>query len=152
MTAKDFNRQVTALPQCVAKVKQVEPVTAGLPSGLNVFTYAAVCEKNFERNLSEMTGRERISTFYADLSIGEWFGLRGVLDTCKNACKNWRESVEMMSEFALCVNWKSWEHAGRNNNGWAQAYSELYYYIDSLLRDYYEADPDKAAYYFQYMD
>lgn len=152
MTATEFGRRVMLLPKCVNSISQVESVRAGLPAGFNVFSYAAACEKCFELQLTEMTGRERISTFYADLSIGECFGLQGVLDTCKNACKHWKDNVEMMSEFSLCVNWKAWEHAGRNNEHWAKAYSALYYHIDSLLRDYYEADPDKASYYFQYMD
>lgn len=99
-----------------------------------------------------LTGRERISTFYADLSIAEYFGLEGVLDTCKNVCRHWRDSVEMFSEFVLCVNWKAWEHAGRNNDNWAQAYSQLYYAIDELISQYYADDAEKADYYFRYMD
>ena len=149
MTGKDFDRQLAKLSACVANVAQVENARV---SGLNVFQYAAVCEHLFEQRLADLTGRERISTFYADLSIAEFFGLDGVLDTCKNVCRHWRDSVEMFSEFVLCVNWKAWEHAGRNNDNWAQAYSQLYYAIDELISQYYADDAEKADYYFQYMD
>lgn len=149
MTGKDFDRQLAKLSACVADVAQVENARV---NDLDVFQYAMVCERLFEKRLEELTGRERISTFYADLSIAEYFGLNSVLDTCINVCKNWKDNVEMFSEFVLCVNWKAWEHAGRNNDNWAQAYSHLYYAIDELISQYYADDEEKADYYFQYMD
>lgn len=149
MTSKEFNEQLTKLSQCLKNVAQVESARV---NDLDVFQYAMVCERLFEKRLEELTGRERISTFYADLSLSEYLGLNSVLDTCKNVCKNWKDNVEMFSEFVLAVNWKAWEHAARNNNNWAQAYSKLYYAIDALAGEYYADDEEKADYYFQYLD
>ena len=149
MTSKEFNEQLTKLSRCLKNVAHVESARV---NDLDVFQYAMVCERLFEKRLKELTGRERISTFYADLSIAEYFGLNSVLDTCINVCKNWKDNVEMFSEFVLAVNWKAWEHAGRNNDNWAQAYSHLYYAIDELISQYYTDDAEKADYYFQYLD
>lgn len=149
MTSKEFNAQLTKLSRCIKNVAQVECARV---NNLDVFQYAMVCERLFEKRLKELTGRERISTFYADLSLAEYLGLNSVLDTCINVCKNWKDNVEMFSEFVLAVNWKAWEHAARNNDNWAQAYSELYYTIDELAGEYYADDEEKADYYFRYLD
>ena len=149
MTSKEFNAQLTKLSRCLKNVAKVENARV---KNLDAFQYAAVCERLFEKRLEEFTGRERISTFYADLSLAEYFGLAGVLDTVKNVCKKWKDSVEMFSEFVLAVNWKAWEHAARNNDNWAQAYSQLYYAIDELISQYYADDEEKADYYFRYKD
>lgn len=149
MTSKEFSCQLSKLAQCVKNVAKVENARV---RNLDAFQYAAVCERIFEKRLEGLTGRERISTFYADLSIAECFGLEGVLDTCKNVCRYWKDDVEMFSEFVLCVNWKAWEHAERNNDNWAQVYSELYYAIDELACEYYANDKEKSEYYFQYID
>ena len=149
MTKKDFLRQLSQLTKCVEGVSTVENARV---KNLDACEYAAACEMLFEKQLKEMTGRERISTFYGDLSIAEYFGIKGVLDTVKNVCRYWADSVEMFSEFVLCVNWKAWEHAGRNNDNWAKVYTELYYAIDELITQYYEGDEEKLDYYYRYLD
>lgn len=149
MTSKEFNAQLTKLSRCLKNVAQVESARV---NNLDVFQYAMVCERLFEKRLEELTGRERISTFYADLSLAEYLGLNSVLETCINVCKHWKDNVEMFSEFVLAVNWKAWEHAARNNDNWAQAYSELYYAIDALAGEYYADDEEKSDYYFRYLD
>lgn len=82
----------------------------GIP--INMFQYGATSERCMENNLAQC-GKERKTTFMSDLSTGEWFGLRGVLDTIKNAMSSWKDDEEYMAEFVLCCNWKAWEHDAR---------------------------------------
>ena len=118
----------------------------------DVFVYGASSEALMERQL-RMNGHERKTTFMSDLSIGEWCeGMEGVLDTWKRVMMSWKDDVEFMAEFVLCVNWKSWEHHGRSNNEWAMFYSFLYEYTRDLAYEYYEGDDEKTKYMFDYLD
>lgn len=119
----------------------------------NVFAYAATCEHCVERQLEDLKGCERKTTFTADLSIGEWVsGWSGVFDTLRRCMVEWRDNVEFMSEFVLCVNWKAWEHHARQNFMWAKFYSLLYEGVRDLMYDYYEGDEDKTSYMWHYLD
>ena len=119
----------------------------------NIFHYAATSEKCMEMNLAEISGRERKTTFMSDLSIGEWAGgWRGVFETTENAVRSWRDNVEFMAEFVLCVNWKSWEHHGRGNVNWSRFYALLFEGVRDLMYDYYEGDDEKTSYFWEYLD
>lgn len=72
----------------------------------DVFEYAAHEEKIFERFYE----RERLTTFYSDLSIAEWYGRDSIKDTFKRVVKYWKGDVKMFTEFVICLNMKIWEH------------------------------------------
>lgn len=119
---------------------------------INVFQYAATSEFNMQKRLEE-NGKSRISTFMSDLSIGEYVsGVNGVIDTARNAMNGWKDDEKMMAEFVLCVNWKAWEHAARENTNWAKFYSILFELCRDLMYDYYEGDSEKTSYFWQYLD
>lgn len=118
----------------------------------NVFTYAAISERCMERQLNELKGMERQTTFMADLSIGEWCGVSSVLDTIKRAVSEWKDNVEYMAEFVLCVNWKAWEHAARENENWVKFWSFAFEQVRDLMYDYYADDDEKTRYLWEYLD
>lgn len=118
----------------------------------NIFGYAATCEKNFEYNLQAMKGGERKTTFFADLSIAEVFGKDDVIDTCKRVLNEWLGNEVYTAEFVLSVNWKSWEHQARGNDGWCKFYGDLYFAINDIVYDAYAEDEEKMDYYYHYMD
>lgn len=130
---------------------ELEPVNNWFGIPVNVFQYSATSERCMEMQLSEL-GKERLTTFMSDLSIGEWYGLSGVLDTIKNAVTSWKDDETYMAEFVLCVNWKSWEHDARKNPNWVKLWSFLYEQIRDLMYDYYEEDENKTAYLWDYLD
>ena len=152
---------MAALPKCLVEVAdangQIKPEGV---SGINghkmpiVFAYAMTCEKIFEANLAEVKPEEkRRYTWAHDLSIGEWCeGVAGVVSTCKNALLYNINDAKCMAEFLLSVNWKSWEHAARENWVWVKVYKALYYALLDLVYEYYENDADGAAYIWQYLD
>lgn len=119
----------------------------------SVFHYAATSEKCMEKNLAEISGRERKTTFMSDLSIGEWVSAwRGVFETTLNAVTDWRDNVEFMAEFVLCLNWKSWEHHANEHPNWVKFYALLYEGVRDLMYDYYEGDDEKTSYLWSYLD
>ena len=157
MTKKDFCDAINVILSqvtCEMSGDALESINmwngTRLPS---VFHYSATSERCMERQLAELKGCERRTTFMADLSIGEWCGgWNGVADTVRRSMKNWRDDVEMMSEFVLCVNWKAWEHHARGNMMWAKLYSLLCDGVSDLMFRYYEGDDEKTSYLWRYLD
>ena len=144
METTTFNQAVKALSEATA---QTEKLNVG-----NIFEYAAYCEKMFERNLEEIKQGERKTTFYKDLSLAEVFDSESVIDTIQRALKEYIYDEQYIAEMALSVNWKSWEHKARGNEGWCKLYADLYYKIDDIIYDAYADDEEKTDYYWHYMD
>lgn len=118
----------------------------------NVFHYAAAEEKCvFECQAAE-TGYKRISTFFSDLSIAEWMGIASVKDTYNNVVKSWLNDYKMFTEFVICLNWKSWEWAGRGYDELGQLYSDLYYQARDKFYEHYDGNQTACDYFFQMTD
>lgn len=125
----------------------------------NVFVYAATSERTMEMNLAQ-NGKEvngvsvkRETTFMKDLSIAEWCGGKAaVVETVQRSFNQYKNDEVWMAELVLCVNWKAWEHAARDNQQWAIFYSALYELLRDLVYDYYEGDEEKTAYLYDYLD
>ena len=155
MTKQDYCKRVNSL------ISETMMECAGIQlTGANMwinqriptpFHYGAISEHCMEKQLQEF-GKERKTTFMSDLSVGEWYGSRGLFDTIKNAMKSWKDDEVFMAEFILCVNWKAWEHDARGNTGWCRLYSVLYEKIRDLVYDYYEGNDEKTAYLYTYLD
>ena len=155
METKEFNERLNGISKLMfVNTNPMEQVNNWMGNIIpNVFTYGVLSERAMERNLAETSGRERQTTFMSDLSIGEWCeSKKGVLDTCKNVMMSWKDDVEYMAEFVLCVNWKSWEHHARGNAEWTKFYSLLYEFVRDLVYDYYEGDEEKTTYLYEYLD
>lgn len=118
----------------------------------NVFEYAATCERKFEMALSDCGNYKRKTTFYSDLSIAEWYGAKDVIDTYRRVMKEWLDNIEYITEFVLCLNWKCWEHHGKNNMTMSQMYSELYYKSVDKALEHYKGDRKALDYYYEVTD
>ncbi len=120
---------------------------------MNVFTYAATCEQMFENYLKEMSGYERKTTFYADLSIAEWCGgSKAVQETYKRVMKQWMSDIEYITEFVMAINIKSWEHYERGNETLSKLYSELYHKAYEAVANHYENDEKAISYFWHTLD
>lgn len=123
--------------------------------GMNVFTYSANAEANFEANLKNNTDKTRNWTWFADISIAECYGGRGVYDTIIHGILNWLESDnDAVAELLLSVNFKAWEASARKLQGWVGFYSDLYHGCFEAVMDYYEntGNASKASELAQYLD
>jgi len=156
MNKKEFNSRVVsvttdAMTAISGKSLESTHNWFGTPV-TNVFIYGAISERNMERQLMELKGCKRKTTFMSDLSVAEWCGWRSLLYTIKNVMKSWKDDETYIAEFVLCVNWKAWEHSARGNDVWAAFYSALYEGVRDLMYDYYEGDDKKTSYLFEYLD
>lgn len=116
----------------------------------NLFSYSAHEEAIFEANLKE-SGKTRISTFYSDLSIAEWFGQDAVQETYDGVCKQWLKDVEMFTEFIIALNYKCWEWYDKEIDA-SKFYADLYYKADELFADHYKYDKKALEYYYRETD
>ena len=66
--------------------------------------------------ITEITGHEPKTTFWLDFSIADKFGLEAIKDTYNRAFNEWQSDHIYMTELAMVVNWKCWEHYNRLNN------------------------------------
>lgn len=122
---------------------------------MNVLEYAARAERAWEMLMQELSGYERKTTFYSDLSIADCFGTDAVKDTYNRVLKEWMHNIEYITEFALCVNHKSWEHASYTDDAHKQLgelYAELWYEISDKIHEYYKDDEKALDYFFQVTD
>lgn len=115
----------------------------------NALQYGA-CEERIIENIFAETGYERKSTFFSDLSIAEWYGIKDVEDTINRVVKSWFDDVEMFTEFVMCVNHKSWEHYQRGNTELARLYSEKFYELQDMV--YEKWDSEAQQYYYRITD
>lgn len=116
---------------------------------MTILEYASGMELCFERFLNSV-GKQRKTTFFADLSIAECCdGANGVKDTYKRVIKAWIDDVEYMSEFVIVLNQKIWQHYEKNRN-LAKVYNDLWLECDNLCREHFKGE--ELRYYYDYID
>lgn len=96
-------------------------------------------------NIEEMTGYQPKTTFYTDFSIADGFGVDAIKDTYKRAFEGWKSNTEYVTELAMVLNWKIWEHYNRNDR-YARVYNDLWEQIDNWCMDNLKGDDLKYYY------
>lgn len=101
-------------------------------------------------NIEAMTGYEPKTTFYMDFSIADVYGgVSAIKDTYKRAFKSWKNDVEYITELAMVLNWKSFEHA-RSNQAYTKLYVDLWKEIDQWCME--NLKDDDIQYYIRTTD
>ena len=118
--------------------------------GWNVLQYAAANEKMFSENYANM-GKERKTTFFADLSIAEWFGKSAIEETNRDVLKSWGHDIEYLAEYCVCLNHKIWQHY-KENKDLAQLYNALWEQCQDFILDKFQNDQDALSYYYEITD
>lgn len=117
----------------------------------NVFTYAAANERIFER-IQANFGKKRETTFFSDLSIAEWYGLSGVKETYENVMKSWIDDVKYITEFALSLAWKAYQHEDADNVEMCKEYWTLFEECKDTIYKHYDGNADAVRYIFETLD
>lgn len=118
---------------------------------MDILTYAALSEKNFEEQLSE-TGKTRKTTFWSDFTIADTYGKAAINDTYKRSIGSFIGNVEYIAEFILVLNWKAWEHSHRGNVEKSMLYSRLYEKALNKAYKQYAKDKVSTNYLYDYLD
>jgi len=100
-------------------------------------------------NIEEMYGYKPITTFYMDFSIADGFGVAAIKDTYNRAMKYWKSDYKYLTELVMVLNWKIWEHHGRNDR-YAKLYDELWTKADIYAQENLEGD--ELSYFYRTTD
>ena len=100
-------------------------------------------------NIEAMTGYKPKTTFYMDFSIADAFGADAIADTYKRAFKSWKKDVEYITELAMVLNWKIWEHY-QNDEAKARLYNDLWLETDKYCKE--NLVGDDLSYYYRTTD
>ena len=90
-------------------------------------------------NSEEMFGYTQITTFFQDFSIAENFGISAVKDTYRRAFKAWKTDYKYLTELVLVLNWKIWQHYGKNDT-LAKVYNDLWEMADAYAVENLKGD------------
>lgn len=74
-------------------------------------------------------GYQMKSTFWMDFTIADRFGLAAVQDTYNRAFKEWHTNVIYVTELAVVLNYKIWQHY-ETNEPLAELYDRLWREVD----------------------
>lgn len=80
-------------------------------------------------------GYETKTTFFQDFTIAEHFGEGAIRETYRDCFGQWKDNVEYVTELAMMLNWKIWEHYDNGNEKLARLYDELWKKADLWCMD-----------------
>ena len=84
--------------------------------------------------------------FGVTLALLIWFGTEGVKDTYNRAKEDWQYSIEYMTELAMVLNHKSWQHNGKNQT-LCSLYSDLWCNIEDFIYEHFKDNEEAISYY-----
>jgi len=90
------------------------------------------------------------TTFWQDFTIADAFGASAVKDTYKRAFAEWKRDVVYVTELAMVLNWKCWQHYEDGRRALSELYADLYHKVDGWCYDNLEGD--ELRYYFEVTD
>lgn len=89
----------------------------------------------FECAYPEWQERRPDSTFYADFSVADVFGLKAIEDTYRRAFEGWKSDHRMLTELVAVLNHKIWEWNECGLDGYARLYDRLWREADAFGLD-----------------
>lgn len=97
----------------------------------------------------EQIGYEEKTTFWMDFSIADRFGVSAIEDTFKRAFQGWKDNVIFLTELAMVLNHKIWQHYEKNPT-YGQTYDKLWRKVDDWA--YENLKDDDLQYYLKTTD
>ena len=94
-------------------------------------------------------GYTTMTTFWQDFSIADAFGVAAIKDTYKRAFKEWKEDYKYLTELVMVLNWKIWQHHGKNDR-YAELYNELWDEANQYASDNLKGE--ELSYFFRITD
>lgn len=114
----------------------------------NILERAAREQAAFTHGIKALSGYETFTTFWADLTIAEAYGVKAVRETYETVVKSWSDNYKYFTEFVLVLNHKIW-HYYKTNDEFATLYDELWRAADAIAAKW---TGEAAAYYFEITD
>ena len=115
----------------------------------NPLTYPVSAEQWWRNNLEQMSGYEPKTTFFADLSIAECFGIKAIKDTYNQVIEEWGKNIVYMTEFTMCLNHKIWQ-LYKIDEVCARVYDELWRKACKYVETHFKGED--LSYYYEVTD
>ena len=93
----------------------------------------------FGYGVREIMGYELKTTFWGDFTIADAFGEDAVKDTYERAFAEWKSDTVYVTELAMVLNWKCWQHY-EHDEKLSRLYSDLYYEVHGWCMDNLKGD------------
>ena len=101
--------------------------------------------------IAEQIGYTPITTYWDDFTAVEKRGSVGVRGLARDLFETSKQDYKVLTELAMVLNHKSWEHAVTNTN-LSAIYSNLYYIYDEKAIEFLQQDKEGLHYYFKTLD
>ena len=79
------------------------------------------------------------TTFWNDFTMADAFGVSAIQDTFDRSFRDWKDNIEYLTELALVLNHKIWQHY-ETNESLASLYERLWRYVDDWCYDNLEEE------------
>ena len=122
----------------------------GLFGFSNVLAYSNACAAMFARNMRDM-GKETKTTFFSDMSIAEWYGEKGILDTYNRVMGAWLDNIEYITEFYMVLNHKIWQLYEKYED-LAKVYNDLWEKCGNAIDEHYKDNEEALSYFYRVTD
>lgn len=97
---------------------------------MNILHEAAIAQATFTAGMNELNDYQTFTTFYSDFTIADYYGVDAVKDTFKRSFDSWKSNYRYMTELAIVLNHKIFEHHYHNHTALMVAYDTLWKEID----------------------
>ena len=104
----------------------------------------------FECAYPEWQEQRPSSTFYADFSVADVFGLKAIEDTYRRSFDGWKSDVKMFTEMVAVLNHKIWEWHENGVEEYARLYDRLWKDADAYGSEHFEGGD--GEYYYMVLD
>lgn len=118
-----------------------------------IFSLAFASEAAWEKNVRNMSGYKRKTTFFSDLAIAEMIGgEKAVKDTYNSIMKEWINNIEYITEFVLILNHKCWMFYDAGMMDVSKLYHDLYYESYNRVAEHFDGNNEAISYFFKTLD
>ena len=101
--------------------------------------YGTPDKEKFECAYPEWQEKRLDSTFYADFSVADCYGVNAIKDTYNRAFNEWKSNYKMLTELVGALNHKLWYWHDVGNEEYSQLYDQLWKEADeygtNILKD-----------------
>lgn len=115
-----------------------------------MFMYSTPDKEKFICSYPQYQEKRPESTFYADFSVADVYGIKAIKDTYMRCFKGWKENVKMFTEFTAMLNHKLWYWYQCGVNEYSELYDQLWKKADAYGCEHFKGDD--ATYFFSVLD
>ena len=108
--------------------------------------YGVPDKERFECSYPEYQAKRPSSTFFADFSVADCYGVKAIEDTYKRAFGEWKSDVKMFTELVAVLNHKIW-YWWKTNDEYSKLYDRLWKEADAFGIDNFKGEDLTYFYY-----